>query len=105
MISQFSSKISTLSSQVSTLISMVNKQTKSKIDLGGSLGKCMSSDEVYVVITHGRSLDTIMKWLEDWLLVDDELRCIACSKTFNYDYTADGTEFGNILIFQCHFKT
>ena len=47
-----------------------------------------------LVITHARSLDTIIKWLEDWLLVDDGVRCIACSKTFNYDYTTDGTGCG-----------
>ena len=70
MLHQFSNKISTLSSQVNTLISIVNKQAKSKLDLGGSSGKVMSSDEMCIVITHARSLDTIIKWLEVWMLVD-----------------------------------
>ena len=95
MLHQFSKKISSLSSPVHTLISIVNKQAKSKLDLGGSSGKVMSCDKMRIVITHARSLDTIIKWLEDWMLVDGGLRCIACSKIFNYNYTTDGTEFGN----------
>ena len=104
MLHQFSNKISTLSSQVNTLISIVNKQAKSKLDLGGSSGKVMSSDEMRIVITHARSLDTIFKWLEDWMLVDGGLRCIACSKIFNYNYTTDGTEFGNDSNLPMSFK-
>ena len=104
MLHQFSNKISTLSSQVNTLISIVNKQAKSKLDLGGSSGKVMSSDKMRIVISHARNLDTIIKWLEDWMLVVDGLICIACSKIFNYNYTTDGTEFGNDSNLPMSFK-
>ena len=42
----------------------------------------------------------MLKWLDvdDWLLVEGGLRCVACSRFIAYDYDTEGREFDHSII-------
>ena len=91
---ELSDKVSELSSQVKNLISAVSQSKKREIIRNNNnLSDSLGDDHKHLLIKHARGLNSMIKWLDDWLLVGGGLKCIACIKVISYGYDAEGREF------------
>lgn len=97
LLEDLTTKICELSSQVNKLINVSQeeqKQTKQKVSVSSSINNNVpNNDEKHLIILHSRSVNQILKWLENWILVEDGLKCSACSHVINYNYQVEGMDF------------
>ena len=99
-------KIGELSSQVNSLICVCREKNRKQTvsESSSSTDNIPNKDEKCIIISHSRSVDQILKWLENWVLVDCGMKCIACSHTINYNYQIEGRDFMT-KSFQDHLET
>ena len=91
---ELSDKVSELSSQVKNLISAVSQSKKQEIIRNNNNSSDSLGDEdKHLLIKHALGLNSMIRWLDDWLLVEGGLKCIACTKVISYEYDAEGREF------------
>ena len=50
-------------------------------------------DEKLLLFTHARSITSILKYLDNWCLAEDGLKCVPCGIVVKYDHFSEGTDF------------
>ena len=99
VLAQISDKLTALTSQVQILASK-SCQTASLPDLATTALSDSANDfhehaetEKLLLVTHARSLTSILKYLDNWTLAEDGLKCIPCAIVVQYDHFSNGTDF------------
>ena len=55
----------------------------------------LNSEEKCSLINHARSMNSIMKWLDDWVLEEEGQKCTACGIVILYRHLLEGSEFSD----------
>ncbi len=101
VLAQISDQLTALSSQVQMMRTEINASKEScQIAAPPTPATTASSasandfhDEKILLITHARSLTSILKYLDNWTLSEDGLKCVPCGIVVQYDHFSDGTDF------------
>ena len=104
VLSQISNQLTALSSEVQLLRTEINAfRAKESCQVAAvpltPVTKASTAsandeyDEKLLLVTHARSITSILKYLDNWCLAEDGLKCVPCGIVVKYDHFSEGTDF------------
>ena len=115
-LSQISEQLKDLTSEMKGLRHEIEDLKEGKTSAGpvtasanskSSNSDLVEQDERILLITYSRSLRSILKFLDNWTLSEDGLKCVTCGIIVKYDHLSEGTDFDKDDILPrsfCNFK-
>ena len=106
VLTQISNQLTALSSEVQMLRTEINAfRAKESCQIAtvsptpvtkastASANDFNEHDEKLLLVTHARSFTSILKYLDNWTLSEDGLKCVPCGIVVKYDHFSEGTDF------------